>query len=123
LGNPVAFRLTAGYASDLEGADALLPDLSVGALLADRAYDADARCIEPTQRQETQIVIPSHPRRNVRGDYDRVLYNDGHLIEHFFAAKLKQYLPLPPDTTRRPATSSAPSTAAHRLFYLIDGRA
>lgn len=90
LGNPVAFHLTAGQASDLEGADALLPELSVGALLADRAYDARARVIEPMQRQGAQIVIPSHPTRKVQRDYDRALYRDRHLIENFFA-KLKQY--------------------------------
>lgn len=59
-------------------------------MLADRADDASARVIEPMQRQGTQIVIPSHPRRNVQRDYDRVLYKDRHLIENFFA-KLKQY--------------------------------
>nr|WP_275128815.1 transposase [Xanthomonas oryzae] len=76
LGNPVAFHLSAGQASDLEGADVLLPHLSVGALLADRAYDASARVIEPMQRQGTQIVIPSHPTRKVQRDDDRVLYKD-----------------------------------------------
>ncbi|PPV00993.1 transposase, partial [Xanthomonas axonopodis] len=75
---------------DLEGADALLPDLSVGALLADRAYDARARVIEPMQRLGAQIVIPAHPTRNVQRQYDRALYKDRHLIENFFA-KLKQY--------------------------------
>lgn len=90
LGNPVAFHLTAGQVSDLEGADALLPALSVGALLADRAYDAMARVIEPLQEQGAQIVIPSHPTRKVKRDYDRALYKDRHLIENFFA-KLKQY--------------------------------
>ncbi|KOR41661.1 transposase, partial [Xanthomonas oryzae] len=43
LGNPVAFHLTAGQALAVEDADVLLPHLSVGALLADRAYDASAR--------------------------------------------------------------------------------
>lgn len=90
LGNPVAFHLTAGQASDLEGADALLPTLSAGALLADRAYDARERVIEPMQARGVQIVIPSHPRRKVKRDYDRALYKDRHLIENFFA-KLKQY--------------------------------
>ncbi|KHL51324.1 IS5 family transposase [Xanthomonas cannabis] len=90
LGNPVAFHLSAGQASDLEGADVLLPHVSVGALLADRAYDASARVIEPVQRQGTQIVILSHPTRKVQRDYDRVLYKNRHLIENSFA-KLKQY--------------------------------
>jgi transposase len=38
LGNPTRFHLTPGQAHDLEGADALL---------ADKAYDADERVIEP----------------------------------------------------------------------------
>ena len=90
LGNPVAFHLTAGQASDLEGADALLPTLSAGALLADRAYDARERVIEPMQAKGAQIVIPSHPTRKVKRKYDRTLYKDRHLIENFFA-KLKQH--------------------------------
>lgn len=66
LGNPLAFHLTAGQASDLEGADALLPGLSAAALLADRAYDARARVIEPMLGQGAQIIIPSHPTRKVQ---------------------------------------------------------
>ena len=68
----------------------MLPELSAGALLADRAYDARARVIEPMQRQGAQIVIPSRPTRKVQRDYDRALYKDRHLIENFFA-KLKQH--------------------------------
>lgn len=90
LGNPVAFHLTAGQASDLEGADALLPNLSAQALIADRAYDASERVIQPMQRRGTKIVIPSNPTRKVIRDYDRALYKARHLIENFFA-KLKQY--------------------------------
>ena len=36
LGNPLAFLLTAGQAHDLEGADALLPQMQADTLLADR---------------------------------------------------------------------------------------
>lgn len=90
LGNPVAFHLTPGHASDLEGADALLPGLDTQALIADRAYDARARVIEPMERIGAQIVIPSNPTRKVIRDYDRVLYKARHLIENFFA-RLKQF--------------------------------
>ena len=91
LGNPVAFHLTAGQASDLQGADVLPPGRSIVALLADRSglrrqgagHRADAA-------PGGQIVIPSHPTRKVRRDYDRVLYKDRHLIENFLA-KLRQY--------------------------------
>lgn len=86
----MAFHLTAGQASDLEGADALLPQLSTQALIADRAYDAQARVIEPMQRIGAQIVIPSNPTRKVLRDYDSALYKARHLIENFFA-KIKQY--------------------------------
>jgi hypothetical protein len=43
---PLAFCLTAGQAHDLEGADALLPQMQADTLLADKAFDADERVIE-----------------------------------------------------------------------------
>jgi hypothetical protein len=46
LGNPLD-SLTPGQAHDLEGADALLPDMAAETLLADKAFDADERVIEP----------------------------------------------------------------------------
>ena len=52
LGNPTAFFLTAGQANELEGADALLPHMQAETLLADKAFDADQRVIEPFLRQE-----------------------------------------------------------------------
>ncbi|WP_267106641.1 transposase, partial [Xanthomonas sacchari] len=73
LGNPVALHLTAGQASDLEGADALLPSLSAKALIADRAYDAGKRVIEPLEQAGVHIVIPSNPTRKVLRTYDRDL--------------------------------------------------
>jgi transposase len=47
LGNPLSFLLTPGQAHDLEGADALLPQMAAHTLLADKAFDADERVIEP----------------------------------------------------------------------------
>jgi transposase len=44
---PLAFFLAAGPAHDLEGADALLPQMQADTLLADKAFDADERVIEP----------------------------------------------------------------------------
>lgn len=59
-------------------------------LIADRAYDAGKRVIEPLQRAGKGVVIPSNPTRKVLRNYDRHLYAVRHLIEHFFA-RLKQY--------------------------------
>lgn len=47
LGNPLRFFLTPGQAHDLEGSDALLPQMQANILLADKAFDADERVIKP----------------------------------------------------------------------------
>jgi Transposase DDE domain len=47
LGNPLRFLLTPGQAHDLTGADALLPKMTANLLIADRAFDADARVLRP----------------------------------------------------------------------------
>ena len=90
LGNPTGFYLTAGQAHNLDGADALLPEIEAGALLADRAYDAEKRVRQLLAEDNCKAVIPSTKRRNVPYTYDRELYKARHLIENFFA-KLKQY--------------------------------
>lgn len=42
LGNPLRWRLTGGEAADIKKADALIEGLSAQAVIADKAYDADA---------------------------------------------------------------------------------
>ena len=90
LGNPTGFYLTPGQAHDLEGADMLLPDSPAGAVIADRAYDAQARVIEPLAQAGKHIVIPPRSTRTEQRCYDHHLYKARHLIENFFA-RLKQY--------------------------------
>ena len=90
LGNPTAFFLTPGQAHDLEGADALLPQMQADALLADKAFDADARVIEPLLAAGKKLVIPPKSNRKVRRTFDREMYKARHLMENFFC-KLKQY--------------------------------
>jgi len=90
LGNPLSFCLTPGQACDLDGADKLLPDLVSDTVLADKAYDADERVIEPLEAQGKTAVIPPKRNRKHQREYDKELYKARHLIENFFA-KLKQY--------------------------------
>ena len=90
LGNPTGFHLTPGQAHDLDGADVLLKDTAAHAVIADKAYDAQARVIEPLLQAAKTVVIPPRSTRNDRRDYDRHLYKARHLIENFFA-RLKQY--------------------------------
>src|SRR3984893_16238743 len=65
LGNPLAFLLTAGQAHDLEGADAMLPQMQADALLADKAFDADLRLIEPLLAAGKTPVIPPKSNRAI----------------------------------------------------------
>jgi transposase len=90
LGNPLGFILTPGQAHDLQGADALLPDMAAEALLADKAFDADERVIEPLLARGKSVVIPPKSNRKVQRDFDKDAYKARHLIENFFC-KLKQY--------------------------------
>lgn len=90
LGNPLAFFLTAGQTHDLDGADALLPKMQADTLLADKAFDADARVIEPLLAAGKKLVIPPKSNRKVQRLYDKEMYKARHLIENFYC-KLKQH--------------------------------
>jgi len=90
LGNPTAFHLTPGQASDLDGADVLLADTPAHTVIADKAFDADERVIEPLLAAQKQVVIPPKANRKVQRPYDKHLYKARHLIENFFA-RLKNY--------------------------------
>ena len=90
LGNPINFFLTGGEAHDLAGADHLLPTMQADTLIADKAFDADKRVIEPLTTAGKIVVIPPKANRKVSRDYDRELFKARHLIENFFA-KIKQF--------------------------------
>jgi transposase len=90
LGNPTDFHLTEGQAHDLEGSDVFLEDFEAGALLADKAFDADERVLKKLKEKGAEAVIPPKSNRKELRKYDKELYKARHLIENFFA-KLKQY--------------------------------
>ena len=90
LGNPIRFHLTGGQASDLDGADALLPTIDAAIVIADKGYDAQERVVDPLLKQGKQAVIPSRKSCKEKRKYDWHLYKARHLVENFFA-RLKQY--------------------------------
>ncbi len=90
LGNPVGVHLTGGQAHDLVGADHLLPGMEADALIADKAFDADKRVLEPLAQAGKAAVIPPKANRRIKRDYDCHVYKERHLIENFFA-KFKQF--------------------------------
>ncbi|GLU27977.1 transposase [Brucella sp. NBRC 12950] len=64
-------------------------NVSFGALLADKAFDADWLLSELDQRG-TAAVIPPEANRKTQRDFDRHAYKWRHLIENFFA-KIKEF--------------------------------
>ena len=88
LGNPLGFFLTPGQAHDLQGADALY--MKADTLLADKAFDADQRVIEPLHKAGKTCVIPPKSNRKTPRPFDKEMYKARHLIENFYA-RLKQF--------------------------------
>jgi transposase len=90
LCKPVRFFLTGGEAGDLLGADGLLPSMSAGTPIGDKAFDAGKRVIEPLAAAGKTFVVPPKGNRLVSSDYNRKLYEPHHRIEKF-SANLKQF--------------------------------
>jgi transposase len=64
--------------------------MQANTLIADKAFDADKRVIEPLSAAGKTAVIPPRSNRRSPRSFDRDLYKARHLIENFFA-KLKQF--------------------------------
>lgn len=68
----------------------LLANTPADTVIADKAYDAEARLITRLKAQGKKVVIPPKINRKVQRVYDKELYKTRHRIENFFA-RLKQY--------------------------------
>ena len=109
--------LTPGQAHDLDGADALLPQMQADALLADKAYDADQRVIQPLLATGKTPVIPPKSNRKDKRLYDDALYEARHLIENFFC-RLKQFRAIATRYDKRAVNFLAGVHAASSLILL-----
>lgn len=89
MGNPVGFCLTPGQASDLSQAEPLLDQIEPQALLADKAYDADA-LLQTLEDRRITPVIPPKANRTTPRQTDFALYRERNLVERFFN-KLKHF--------------------------------
>jgi len=89
LGNPCNLMLTPGQDRDLTCAIPLLENADPGALLADKAYDADS-LIDTLEQRTITPVIPPKANRKVKRDCDFALYCERNLVERFFN-KIKHY--------------------------------
>ena len=73
LGNMLRFLLLPGQAHDMKGVAPLIHEISFGALLADKAFDADWLLQDLDERGAT-AVIPPKANRKVQRDYDAPQY-------------------------------------------------
>ena len=89
LGNPLRWILTGGEAADIKQAEALIEGLPTEAVVADKAYDADA-LIARIVASGAVAVIPPMAHRKEQRSYDRHLYKDRNLVERFFN-RIKQF--------------------------------
>lgn len=97
------------------GADHLLAQVQADTLIADKAFDAEERVIQPLRAAGRTVVIPPKKRRKSPRDYDRDLYKARHLIENFFA-KLKQFRAI---ATRYDKTARNFLAATHLAASLV----
>ena len=90
LGNLARFRLTGGERNDITEAENLIEGMqNVGAVVADKAYDA-AHLLECIESMNSTAVIPPRANRKELRSYDKHVYKSRNLIERFFA-RLKQF--------------------------------
>jgi transposase len=121
LGNPLAFFLTARQAHDLQRADALLPQMQADTLLADKAFNADERVIEPLLAAGKMPVIPPKSNRKCPRPYDKEIYKARRPWETPTASS-NSTEPLRPAMTRPPETSSPASIWPPLSSGLIEDR-
>lgn len=88
LGKLVRFVLLPGQRNDMVGVQPLIMDMTFGALLADKAFDADWLRAELGERRAL-AVIPPRRHRKKQIDFDTVMYRWHQLVENYFA-KIKK---------------------------------
>ena len=89
LGNLVRFKLLPGQRSEIVGVPELIDGLNFGAMLADKAFDANSLRQELNTRQ-AKAVIPAKANRIIYIPHDAEVYKWRHLIENYFS-KIKEF--------------------------------
>jgi transposase len=90
-------------------------------LIADKAFDADARVLEPLAAAGKTAVIPPRSNRSSPRDYDRELYVARHLIENF-SAKIEQFRAIATRYKNTARNFLAAVQLVASVFGLIDDR-
>jgi len=89
LGNPLRFLLTAGQASEIRQAQALIEGFGATFVLAEKGYDSN-EFIDAIHASGAEAVIPPKCNRIAQRAYDKGVYKERNLVERLFQ-KLKHY--------------------------------
>jgi transposase len=117
LGNLARFVLLPGQRHDTVGVSPLIEDLSFGALLGDKAFDADWLRADLDARGAAAVIPPRADRKDGLA-FDRAMYRWRHLIENTFA-KLKEFRAV---ATRYDKTDTSYSATIHLAAAIIASR-
>ncbi|WP_167620062.1 transposase, partial [Paracoccus ravus] len=100
-----------------KGVAPLIENVAFGALLADKAFDADWLLAEIDARGAC-AVIPPKMNRKIQRDHDRHAYKWRHLVENFFA-KIKEFRAI---ATRYEKTACSYAANWHLAATIIASR-
>ncbi len=114
LGYLVRFVILPGQAHDLACVPELLEDLSFGALIGDKAFDA-TWLIEEIEDSGAMAVIPPRRNRTETRDHDPEMYKWRHQIENFYA-KIKEFRAI---ATRYDKTDASFAAAIHLVAGVV----
>ena len=117
LGNLVRFVLLPGQRHDTVGVAPLIEGIVFGALLGDKAFDADWLRAELDARGAAAVIPPKSNRTGCFA-FDRALYRWPHLIENTFA-KLKEFRAV---ATRYDKTDPSFAASIHLAAAIIASR-
>jgi transposase len=113
----VRFVLLPGQHHDLVGVRPLIEGVAFGALLGDKAFDADWLRADLDDRGAAAVIPPKANRRTAI-HFDRDMYRWRHLIENTFA-KLKEFRAV---ATRYDKTDTSYTATLHLAAEIIASR-
>src|SRR6187551_2087215 len=117
LGNLARFVLLPGQHHDTVGVRPLIEGVAFGALLGDKAFDADWLRADLDDRGATAVIPPKANRKTIIS-FDRDMYRWRHLIENTFA-KLKEFRAV---ATRYDKTDTSYTATIHLAAAIIASR-
>ena len=111
------FVLLPGQRHDTVGVPPLIEGVAFGALLGDKAFDADWIRAELDARGAAAVIPPKASRKG-QVDFDRAMYGWRHLIENTFA-KLKEFRAV---ATRYDKTDTSYAAVIHLAAAVVASR-